>query len=131
MGHMESPNMKPTEVKFFKIDQGTYDPKSGIWGSDVLIKNNNSWTVQTPSDIKPGKYIVRHELIALHFGGSGNPEGAGTASSGAQLYPVCINVNVIGEGTQTPEGAKFPGAYSPKDPGILDNIYYGPNRYVS
>jgi hypothetical protein len=102
----------------------------GLWGSDVLIKQNNSWTVTIPSDIKPGKYVVRHELIALHFGGTGNPQGPGTASSGAQLYPVCVNVQVTGTGTSTPPGVKFPGAYKPTDPGILDNIYYGPNRYV-
>ena len=131
MGRLDSPTMKPQEVKFFKIDEGTYDPKSGIWGSDVFIKNNNAWNVQIPSDIKPGKYIVRHELIALHFGGTGNPNGAGTASSGAQLYPICINVDVVGTGTQTPEGVTFPGGYTPKDSGILTNIYFGPNKYVS
>src|SRR5689334_3468942 len=97
MGRYEK-GQKASDVEFFKIDQGTYDPKSGIWASDVLIKNGNSWNVQIPSDIKPGLYIVRHELIALHFGGTGNPNGAGTAASGAQLYPVCINVEVLGTG---------------------------------
>lgn len=131
MGRLERPDQKPQDVKFFKIDQGTYDPKTGIWGSDVFIKNNNSWVVQTPSDIQPGKYIVRHELIALHFGGSGNPNGAGTQASGAQFLPICINVEVTGTGKATPEGVKFPGGYTPKDKGILMNLYYGQNQYVS
>jgi hypothetical protein len=74
---------------------------------------------------------MRHELIALHFGMSGNPNGPGTSSRGAQLYPVCINVKVTGSGTVTPPGVKFPGAYNPKDPGILDNIYFGPNAYTA
>ena len=81
------PGMKPQEVKFFKIDENAYNPRTHDWGSDLLIKNNNTHTVRIPSDIKPGKYVVRHELISLHFGMTGNPKGAGTASSGAQLYP--------------------------------------------
>jgi hypothetical protein len=81
------PGMKPQEVKFFKIEENSYNPRTHDWGSDLLIKNNNTWTVRIPSDIKPGKYVVRHELIALHFGMTGNPKGAGTPSSGAQLYP--------------------------------------------
>jgi hypothetical protein len=64
MAPMNKP-MKPQELEFFKIDQGTYDPKTGmalpftvlgqltdllgIWGSDTLIKQNNTWTVQIPS----------------------------------------------------------------------------------
>lgn len=79
--------MKPQDVKFFKIDENSYNPRTHDWGTDLLIKQNNTWTVRIPSDIKPGKYVVRHELIALHFGFSGNPKGAGTASTGAQLYP--------------------------------------------
>jgi lytic cellulose monooxygenase (C1-hydroxylating) len=96
-----------------------------------LIKQNNSWSLTIPSDIKPGRYVVRHELIALHFGFSGNAKGAGTASSSAQLYPICLNVDITGDGNAEPAGVTFPGGYQPNDPGILNNIYYGPNAYVS
>jgi cellulase len=121
----------PQDVKFFKIDEATYNPKNGKWGSDELIDANNTHTVQIPSDIKPGTYMVRHELVALHFGFSGNAKGAGTSASGAQFLPICLNVKVIGSGTAEPEGVTFPGGYKPSDKGILANIYYGPNSYTS
>lgn len=39
-------------------------------------------------------------------------------------------VNVGGSGTASlPGGTKFPGAYSPKDPGILVNIYQPNIKY--
>jgi hypothetical protein len=39
-------------------------------------------------------------------------------------------VRVTGTGTSTPPGQRFPGAYHWRDPGILYNTKYGPNKYV-
>jgi hypothetical protein len=39
-------------------------------------------------------------------------------------------VQVTGTGSSTPPGQKFPGAYNWRDPGILYNTKYGPNKYV-
>jgi len=79
-----------------------------------------------PSDINPGKYILRHEMIALHFGNGNNPNGGG-----AELYPECMDVEVTtSSGNALPEGVKFPGAYKAADPGIRYNLYFGPNQYV-
>lgn len=58
-----------TTLEFFKIDAvGLVDDSTtpGTWGTDQLIANNNSWLVQIPSDIAPGQYVLRHEIIALH-----------------------------------------------------------------
>ena len=89
------------------------------------MAQNNSWTATIPSDIKPGKYVVRHELIALQFAADGNPQGAGTVTAGAQFYPICLNVEVTGTGTNTPAGVKFPGGYSPSEPGIIYDLFEG------
>ncbi|KAF2673860.1 hypothetical protein BT63DRAFT_476317 [Microthyrium microscopicum] len=128
MARFDSPK-KPQDLEFFKIDQSGYDQQTHTWATDLLIKQNNTWSLTIPSDIKPGKYVVRHELIALQFASAGNPLGAGTTTTGAQLYPICVNVEVTGTGTTTPAGVRFPGAYSPKDPGILYDLYYGANTY--
>jgi hypothetical protein len=119
---------KTEDVNFFKIDEATYDPKTQTWGSDWLVKNNNYHTSTIPSDIKPGTYVVRHELISLH--NSLNDDFV-KKISGAQFYPQCIKVKVIGDGTATPPGAKFPGTYKWDDKGILFNVYYRPNEYIS
>jgi cellulase len=115
-------------VDFFKIDESTYNPVTEEWGSDQLIKDNNTRTMRIPSDIKPGMYVLRHELISLHFSFR---ENSTRRTSGAQHYPTCFKVQVIGNGTATPPGQKFPGAYHWNDKGILKNIYYDENRYVS
>jgi cellulase len=111
------------DVNFFKIDELAYDPKTQTWGSDVLIKNGNSHTVTIPSDIKPGTYVIRHEIIALH--GAMNDNYL-TKVSGAQFYPNCAKVQITGEGTATPPGNKFPGTYIWDEPGILVNMFYMP-----
>lgn len=46
----------------------------------VCIANNLTSTVAIPSDIAPGNYVIRHEIIALHSAGQEN---------GAQSYPQC------------------------------------------
>jgi cellulase len=89
------------------------------WASDKLIAQNYTWTSRIPSDIKAGTYILRHELVALHDGAQ---QYNGRFQSGAQFYPVCYNVEVVGTGTATPPGQTFPGMYSVNDPGIKVKI---------
>lgn len=103
----------PTALSFFKIDEAGLNP-DGSFASDTLIANNNTWTVTIPSDIAPGQYVIRHELLALHSAGT---------SGGGQFYPMCANLEITGSGSANPAGVKFPGAYTASDPGILVNIY--------
>ncbi|KAF2426186.1 glycoside hydrolase, partial [Tothia fuscella] len=112
-------NKDPYSAEFFKIDESAYDPKTRTWGTDVLMKNKNTRTVTIPSDLKPGTYIVRHEIISLH---NALNDDYVKKSSGAQFYPNCINVEVTGSGTVSPPTVgKFPGAYKWDDKGILVN----------
>jgi hypothetical protein len=119
---------KVDDVDFFKIDELAYDPKTRVWGSDALMAKNNIQTVTIPSDIKPGTYVVRHEIIALH---NALNDDYKRKISGAQFYPQCAKVKITGDGTATPPGAKFPGTYKWDDKGILINIFFMPNEYIS
>ena len=113
-----------TTLEFFKIDGvGLIDDATvpGTWASDQLIANNNSWTVTIPSDIAPGNYVLRHEIIALH--------SAGTVD-GAQNYPQCLNIEVTGSGTATPSGVLGTALYTETDPGIEINIYQSLSTYI-
>ena len=106
-----------TALKFFKIDEvGLVDGSSapGTYGDDQLIKNGNGWLVQIPSTVKPGFYVLRHEIIALHSAGQAN---------GAQNYPQCFNIEITGSGTEQPEGTLGTELYKADDAGILFNIY--------
>lgn len=68
-----------------------------------------------PSCLKPGYYLVRHEIIALH---------SAYAYPGAQFYPGCHQLKVTGSGSTTPGNlVSFPGAYAGSDPGITYDSY--------
>ncbi|KAI0011035.1 glycoside hydrolase [Xylariaceae sp. FL0662B] len=107
-------------LEFFKIDEkgqislGPGSGKPGRWASNELIENGLTWTVTIPSSIKAGNYVLRHEIIALH---------EGLKLGKAQLYPQCINLNITGGGTQTPDGVVGTSLYSETDPGIKYNVY--------
>ncbi|RPB03375.1 hypothetical protein L873DRAFT_1731872 [Choiromyces venosus 120613-1] len=120
----------PTTLNWFKIDHAGLNADR-TWISDTIVAQNSTWTVTIPSDIASGPYLLRHELLALH---------AAFDANGAQPYPMCANLQITGTGSAVPtDTVKFPGGYSPTDPGILINIYYpavtnytipGPAPYV-
>jgi cellulase len=106
-----------TSLKWFKVDAVgliNLSLTNGYWGTDVLIANNNSWTVVIPPTLKTGNYVLRHEIIALHAAGQAN---------GAQSYPQCVNLAVKGTGTAVPTGVAATSFYTPTDPGILFDLY--------
>lgn len=82
------------------------------------MKAGNSGVDYTiPACIKPGYYLVRHELIALH---------SAFSYPGAQFYPGCHQLKVTGSGSTTPSSlVAFPGAYAASDPGVTYNSYEG------
>jgi cellulase len=109
-----------TTLEFFKIDEvGLLNPNidDGNWGSDVMIANNNSWTVVIPPNIATGNYVVRHETIALH---------AASTEGGAQNYPFCFNLAITGSGSDNPEGVPAESFYHEDDPGLVYDIYANP-----
>jgi hypothetical protein len=106
-----SPDAKPQSLKWFKISERGYNNK--LWANEQLIKNDRKDTFQLPSDIKAGMYVLRTELVSLHY----------ATRSGAQFYSHCFNVDIKGDGTATPEGVLIPGAYSQKDPNLAFKLY--------
>jgi cellulase len=112
-----------TDLKFFKIDEGgLIDGSSapGFYAADELLANGKGWLVQIPETIKPGFYVLRHEIIALHSSHEQN---------GAQNYPQCINLEITGTGTEEPEGVPGMELYKPDDAGIFLNIYQSMQSY--
>jgi cellulase len=112
-------------LRFFKIAQkgqislGSGVGSPGYWATDELMKNNLSWNIRIPSSLKPGNYVLRHEILALHSAGSQN---------GAQFYPQCINIQVTGGGSTVPSGVPATNLYSANDQGVIYNIYNDETR---
>jgi len=107
------PGVPAQQHSFFKIWEGAYDPKKKLWINEEIIKNDRKMTFQLPSDLKSGMYVLRSELIALHY----------SSTQGPQVYPHCFNIYINGTGTAAPTGVKFPGGYAPKEKALTTNLY--------
>lgn len=109
-----------TTAKWFKIAEVGLESDEVTWYQQNIM-NGQTANVTLPSNIAPGNYIIRHEIVALHLA---NEMG------GAEFYPSCSQLNISGTGTGAPasnELVSFPGAYSDNDPGIyVPNIFNGP-----
>lgn len=72
------------------------------------------WEVTIPPSLSAGEYLLRHEILGLHAAGQMN---------GAQFYPSCVHLRISGSGSAAPSGVSLPGAYDPRDPGILVDLW--------
>ncbi|KAL1872011.1 hypothetical protein VTK73DRAFT_1755 [Phialemonium thermophilum] len=115
---------------WFKIFQDSW-AKNGsgatgdadFWGTKDLNTCCGKMNVKIPSDLPPGDYLLRAEVIALH---------TAAAPNGAQFYMSCYQLTVTGgSGSATPSGVSFPGAYTASDPGILINIHAPLSTYTA
>ncbi|KAI1444186.1 lytic polysaccharide monooxygenase [Annulohypoxylon stygium] len=79
----------------------------------------DTYTVTIPQNVKPGAYILRHEVLGLHKAQDGQPE----------FYPQCINLKITGSGTQQPSGVPATQMYKSSDPGVAINIWVDLKSY--
>ncbi|KAF3055153.1 Cellulose-growth-specific protein [Daldinia childiae] len=104
--------------KWFKIDElGLWGNvlNSANWGTAVVFKDLK-YSSRIPKTLKPGNYLIRHELLALH------------QANTPQFYPECAQIKVTGSGTATPPAnllASIPAYAAQSDPGIMVDIYQG------
>jgi hypothetical protein len=82
-------NVDKEALKWVKIDELGVNKKTDEWAAVEFINTNNTWTTTVPETLAPGKYVFRHEIIAIY---------------GKQHYPSCINIEITGSGTDNPEG---------------------------
>ncbi|KAG8896202.1 hypothetical protein FRB99_009022 [Tulasnella sp. 403] len=108
-GGSECTNFDGTGKVWFKIDEmglvsGTTD--TGTWASDILIK--------IPDGLKPGPYVIRHEILALH------------SAKAPQFYPSCSQLQVSGTGTKVPDSSELvaiPGDVYKSDQSTMIDIW--------
>ena len=97
------------EAEWFKIwEAGLLEGPNlaeGLWYQKNFQRWDGSpglWPVRIPISLRPGLYMIRHEILSLHI--EGKP----------QFYPECAHLNITGTGTALPPKEylkKFPGAY--------------------
>jgi cellulase len=136
----DATSLSVTGLKWFKIQEDGYNPSTGEWAVDKLIRNGGKWTLTIPSCIPPGDYLMRHELIGafllspLQLYSQDNPtspprcrelsgctvlrefgyfsyhSGIGLTSVSPQME--CAQLRITGGGSASPATVNFPGAYS-------------------
>ncbi|CAJ2510467.1 Uu.00g132760.m01.CDS01 [Anthostomella pinea] len=79
----------------------------------------DTFNVTIPKNIKPGPYVLRHELFGLHMADQGK----------AEFYPQCINLVINGSGTESPKGTPATEFYKNSDPGIDIDIWLNLKSY--
>ncbi|KAH9858935.1 glycoside hydrolase family 61 protein [Lenzites betulinus] len=114
----------PASLSWFKIEHSgllSGSVANGTWAQGQLIDDGSSWTTTIPASLKPGEYLLRHELLAIH------------TSDQPQFYPECAQLKITGSGSAQPSGSylvKFPGAYKMSDPGVGIDVYSQTNVYT-
>jgi cellulase len=103
-----------TELEFFKVSEvgwssagGPTWATGGTWATDIMMRNNLTWNVTVPKSVKPGHYVMRFEIIALQM----------AFAEGAEVYPACINLEITGEGKESPVGTRATKLYDPAEEG--------------
>ncbi|KAK1752973.1 glycoside hydrolase family 61 protein [Echria macrotheca] len=110
------------QIGWFKIwEAGLLEGNlvEGTWYQKQFQKwdgEPDEWPVVIPRILKPGMYLVRHEILSIHV------------EEKPQFYPECAHLNITKEddnGVLPPDGfwKRFPGAYEEDDPSIKINIY--------
>jgi hypothetical protein len=111
---------------WMKIWEDGYDVDNDRWCVDTLIENNGLLSVNLPTGLPDGYYIVRPEVIALHFAYKGDP----------QYYANCAQIYIEGGGSGPLEipseyEASIPGYVSGEESGLTYNIYESsPAKYT-
>ncbi|TEB19323.1 hypothetical protein FA13DRAFT_1673741 [Coprinellus micaceus] len=104
-------------ARWFKIDEQGHKPNSAEWVQKDLMRGATA-NVKLPSNVAPGNYLMRHEIIGLHLA---------SGFKRAEFYPSCIQLKIGGSGTGRPsanELVSFPGGYSDNDKGLFGNNFF-------
>ncbi|KAK1699995.1 endoglucanase B [Colletotrichum godetiae] len=100
---------------WFKIWDEGYDESTQQWCTDKLIANKGLLTVELPSGLPAGYYLVRTEILALH---------QAVSLHDPQYYVGCAQIHV----SDGPSGAlEIPSQYSVSIPGYIDGTEAGNN----
>lgn len=103
---------------WFKIWQETYDESAGKWCTEKL-RDSGHLSATLPSDIEPGYYLARTELLALHEAQNKPPY--------PQFYVGCAQIYVESTGSAKPATVSIPQNYvDMSTPGLTYNIYKRP-----
>ncbi|KAJ7131894.1 glycoside hydrolase [Mycena crocata] len=119
-GSEQCSNVDAADAHWFKIQE---DGKGADGWAQAHVMAGLPASVTIPANLKPGNYLLRHEIIALH---------RAQTDGEAEFYPNCVQLTVTGSGTGVPIGNEaelVSELYKHDDPGVLVNVYDGKEPY--
>lgn len=106
---------------WFKIMEDGYDSVAGKWCTEKLIPNDGHLAATIPSDLAPGYYLMRPELLALHQADKTPPD--------PQFYVGCAQVFLTSGGSAIPPNTvSIPGYVNMQTPAMTFNIWQVPMK---
>ena len=104
---------------WFKIMEDGYDANAKKWCTEKLIPNNGHLAAKVPSDLAPGYYLMRPELLALHQADKNPPD--------PQFYVGCAQIFLSTGGSAKPKDTvSIPGYVNMQTPAMTYNIWQVP-----
>ena len=104
---------------WFKIFSEDYDSSASKWCTEKIIDNNGHLSIQLPTDLEGGDYLLRSELLALHQ--------ADKTPADPQFYVGCGQVFLKSTGTAKPsQTVSIPGYVNMSLRAMTFNIWATP-----
>ncbi|KAL9129031.1 MAG: hypothetical protein Q9217_002401, partial [Psora testacea] len=104
---------------WFKIMEDGYDSAANKWCTEKLDPNNGHLAATIPSDLAPGYYLMRPELLALHQADKTPPD--------PQFYVGCAQIFLSSGGSATTKSTvSIPGYVDLKTPAMTYNVWQVP-----
>ncbi|KAJ2724221.1 hypothetical protein GGI07_002091 [Coemansia sp. Benny D115] len=111
-------------LRWFKVYQNGY--VKGNWCSTAINNAGGFLNLILPWDIVPGTYMMRAEIIDLHYAMKNNFDDY---TQGPQFFPSCAKLEISGNGTSVPSGRLIPGLYDINDPSLNGDFLNSPDGY--
>ncbi|KAI4246743.1 MAG: hypothetical protein L6R40_001772 [Gallowayella cf. fulva] len=106
---------------WFKIFEEDYDNATGQWCTSKIIANDGKLSINLPSDLAAGYYLVRPELLALHQADKSPPD--------PQFYAGCAQLFLQSSGSSIPKDTvSIPGYVNMQHPAMTFNIWTAPKQ---
>ncbi|KAL8699606.1 MAG: hypothetical protein Q9224_001335 [Gallowayella concinna] len=104
---------------WFKIFEEDYDNASGQWCTSKIMANDGKLSINLPTDLAGGYYLVRPELLALHQ--------ADKTPADPQFYVGCAQLFLQSSGSSVPKDTvSIPGHVNMQHPAMTFDIWNGP-----
>ncbi|KAL8841195.1 MAG: hypothetical protein Q9170_001049 [Blastenia crenularia] len=101
---------------WFKIFEEDYDNSSGQWCTSKIMANDGKLSVNLPTDLAGGYYLVRPELLALHQ--------ADKTPADPQFYVGCAQIFLQSSGSSVPKDTvSIPGYVNMQDKAMTFDIW--------